>query len=201
MSKSRLQPFKVPPPSIERSPARSISDAQLLALLDQQSLPPPNMDDAKECLLFLEPIKMDPSGLTLDGNHMEMAKAAGAQLWKLPSPVNCDVAFESSGEKMKIAHQCSVNLNIRTVAGPVIVRNVKMLVCSQPMKHLLVGNSLLKELGIDVDLQMSELAGQDFDLSIGMEPSVCSFDRALLQPTDGFGSTPGFPRGRTQPCD
>ena len=69
------------------------------------------------------------------------------------------------GKSVEIHEAIMVDLTIRTFAGPVEVRQVEVCIIDDDMDEILIGNCLLKRLGINVDAEMEKLAGQAFNMS------------------------------------
>lgn len=102
------------------------------------------------------------SGSTKPLISESMALAAQAELKKLKNPVECMLAVDTEA-KVHVEHIATLPIELRTPAGPVILRNVTFYVSKEPVEEVLIGNSLLKSLGIDVDAQMEKLAGKMYD--------------------------------------
>ncbi|GMF37864.1 unnamed protein product [Phytophthora fragariaefolia] len=94
-----------------------------------------------------------------------------------PTKLDNPVAVERTGGKVDHCHfECTVDLLLGTKAGPVHVRRVKCLVLPGTEEEFLLGDDLLKSLGIDVDGMIKQLAvgslEQDDGDDLDDEPQV-----------------------------
>lgn len=66
---------------------------------------------------------------------------------------------------VRISEAARVDLHIRTMAGLVVLKQVEIFIIEEEMEEMLIGNRLLKKLGIDVNHQMEKLAGRTFNVA------------------------------------
>ncbi|KAG6613484.1 uncharacterized protein IUM83_04391 [Phytophthora cinnamomi] len=120
-----------------------------------------------------------------------------------PTKLDNPVAVELAGGKVDHCHfECTVDLLLGTKAGPVHVRRVKCLVLPGTEEEFLLGDDLLKSLGIDVDGMIEQLAvgsleqddGDDLDdeTIVGRDEaeSVSESLGALIQDAEANGFPP-----------
>ncbi|GMF20134.1 unnamed protein product [Phytophthora fragariaefolia] len=120
-----------------------------------------------------------------------------------PTKLDNPVAVKLAGGKVEHCHfECTVDLLLGTKAGPVHVRRVKCLVLPGTEEEFLLGDDLLKSLGIDVDGMIEQLAvgsleqddGDDLDdePKVGRDEadSVAESLGALIQDAEANGFPP-----------
>ena len=97
-------------------------------------------------------------------NVIGSAMMAEAGLSAIPiSPIEVELAIKSD-RRVLVKTQTQADIKLVTGLGTVIVRNVRFMVVEGEMSEVIIGRKLLKELGIDVDEQMSNLSGRTIDL-------------------------------------
>ncbi|KAE9052852.1 hypothetical protein PR001_g140 [Phytophthora rubi] len=122
-----------------------------------------------------------------------------------PTKLDNPVAVELAGGKVDHCHfECTVDLLLGTKAGPVHVRRVKCSVLPGTEEEFLLGDDLLKSLGIDVDGMIEQLAvssleqddGDDLDDETKVwhdeADSVAESLGALIQDAEANGFPPNM---------
>ncbi|OWY99894.1 hypothetical protein PHMEG_00029027, partial [Phytophthora megakarya] len=76
------------------------------------------------------------------------------------TPLNPHVELEmADGRRLVCVHEVLLDLELSTIAGSVSMRSVPCLILAGGGDELLLGRDALKELGIDVERQLAQLAG------------------------------------------
>lgn len=98
------------------------------------------------------------------------AEAAGIDIEFLDTPQICTLATE--GAVGTIIGECKTTLELSTqVSEKVLVRNVPIWITKEKMPQLLLGNDLLRVLGIDVMGAVNALNGEyDYDAPVETYP-------------------------------
>uniref|UniRef100_H3H259 RNA-directed DNA polymerase n=1 Tax=Phytophthora ramorum TaxID=164328 RepID=H3H259_PHYRM len=78
------------------------------------------------------------------------------KLSKLEAPV---AVYLAGGRRIECLEKATVALELVTAAGPVHMRDVVCLVLDSDMEELLLGNDVMKSLGIDVERMIEQLTG------------------------------------------
>ncbi|KAE9050316.1 hypothetical protein PR001_g2519 [Phytophthora rubi] len=77
------------------------------------------------------------------------------------TPLSTRVDVEmADGRRLVCEHEVLLNLELVTSAGPVSIRSVPGLILAGEGEEFLLGRDALKELGIDIDHQLAQQAGQ-----------------------------------------
>ncbi|GMF53672.1 unnamed protein product [Phytophthora fragariaefolia] len=99
-----------------------------------------------------------------------------------PTPLSTRVNVEmADGRRMLCEHEVLLNIELVTIAGPVSIRSVPCLILAGEGEEFLLGRDALKELGIDIDHQLAQLAGQPL---LGAEEDEFPVGDGLLNEQD-----------------
>lgn len=103
------------------------------------------------------------SGATCTLLPMDLCTKANIQVNKYPYPSTAEGAVE--GQKIELCGKALADITLVTSAGEVIIRDVPCEVTSDEMSEILIGNDLLKALGINVDQLLSDKAGTETSMN------------------------------------
>ena len=82
---------------------------------------------------------------------------------KIKQPFMCELA--ALGLQVQCKYQVQIPImEIETIADPLILRDVRCYVIDGHMPEILLGDNVMKELGINVDAQLSSLAGKNLKM-------------------------------------
>ena len=101
---------------------------------------------------------------------------------QLAEPLKVNLAIKSPGRRVTIRKQVQLGVEIKLPVGPLRLRNVSWLVSEGEMDEILLGRPLLKSMGLDATMHLSEVRDtyQDLDCSTSKLPSGSSYLSKLL---------------------
>ena len=115
------------------------------------------------------------SGSTSTLFSLSMAKEAGLVVRRYPEKVRIDLAI--SGHEGFLVGETTTNMTLKTICGDVNLRNVACVITEDEIDEVLLGDDVLRGLGINVDQLVDSLAGKTVDLQ---EPGVESDNKEPL---------------------
>ena len=99
--------------------------------------------------------------------------------YQLTESLSCSLPVEitNADSIINISGMTFLDFELETNAGPLVVRDVRCYIIDQPMKvPVLLGHSFLKDLGIDVDAQLANLARKNERDVDNHSPPECKSD-------------------------
>ncbi len=125
---------------------------------------------------------LEDSGSTTTLVSVSFCKEADLIITHYDIPVISDSAVLEG--KIPLVGTTTMDVKLGTIAGNVVIRNITAEVTSMEMDEVLLGNDLLRELGIDVREQMADRAGTEYSIFKDVTEEIPD-----ISPTLDFGET------------